>query len=102
MKFPMLQMLAEGKKKKAAMDDMDADMDMDMDMDTSMEPEGGKSAGDKKGAPKGMKAKGDEPVVDKAAVLKFLKGCDAACRKSVAGKLDAMVAADEEAAAKKK
>lgn len=100
MKFPMLQMLAEGKK-KAAMDDMGADMEMDMEIDTSMEPEG-KSAGEKKGAPKGMKAKGDEPVVDKAAVMKFLKGCDAKCRKDICGKLDSMVAADEEAALKKK
>jgi hypothetical protein len=98
MKFPMLQMLAEGKKKAA---DMDAEMDMDMEVDTSMEPEVDL---DKPAKKKGAKpaAKGDEPVVDKAAVLKFLKGCDAACRKSVAGKLDAMVAADEEAAAKKK
>jgi hypothetical protein len=97
MKFPMLQMLAEGKKKA----DMDAEMDLDMEVDTSMEPEVDL---DKPAKKKGAKpaAKGDEPVVDKAAVLKFLKGCDAACRKSVAGKLDAMVAADEEAAAKKK
>jgi hypothetical protein len=97
----MLQLLAEGKK-KAAMADMDADMDMDMEIDTSMEPvKKSKSAGDKKSAAKGMKdtpSATDEVVVDKAAVLKFLKGCDPACRKSVNARLMKMVAADEAAA----
>lgn len=102
MSFPMLQMLAEGKKKAVPMDDMDAELDMDMEIDTSMEPvKKSKSMGDKKAAPKGMKdtpSAGDAPVVDKAAVLKFLKGCDAACRADVHKKLMKMVAADEAAA----
>lgn len=81
MNFPMLQMLVEGKKKKAA-PDMDADMDLEMEIDTSMEPE-----------VKIKKTK--EIVVDKAAVLKFLKDCDAKCRKDVCKKLQSMVEADE-------
>lgn len=100
--FPMLQMLAEGKKKKAALDDMDADMSMDMEVDTSMEPvKKSKSAGDKKAAPKGMKSTPsatDEVVVDKAAVLKFLKGTTPEDRKSVCTRLQKLVASDEAAA----
>lgn len=97
MNFPMLQMLAEAKKK--SMDDMDADLDMDMEIDTSMEPvKKSKSMGDKKASPKGMKASaGDEVMVDKAAVLKFLKDCDPKCRADVHKKLMKMVEADEAA-----
>jgi len=39
----------------------------------------------------------DAPVVDKAAVLAFLKDCDAKCRADVKKKLDKMCAADEAA-----
>jgi hypothetical protein len=96
-------MLAEGKKKKeASMDDMDADMNMDMEVDTSMAPaKKSKSTGDKKSAAKGMKdtpSASDEMIVDKAAVLKFLKGTTSEDRKSICTRLTKMVAADEESA----
>lgn len=94
MKFPMLQLLAEGKKKKA----VDADMDLDMEIDTSMEPEVDLD----KPVKKKTAPKDDAPVVDKGAVLSFLKSTDAKTRKAVAVKLDAMVVADEEAAVKPK
>jgi len=83
MKFPMLQVLAEGKKKKPVEDEIDFGME-----------DGEGSVGDDEGAPKGMKAKG-EPAIDKAAVLKFLKGCDPACRADVCKKLTKMCAADD-------
>ena len=85
MNFPRLQMLAESKKKKDPVDDMEMDFELDAD-----------SAGDRMYAPKGMKAKGDAPI-DKAAVLKFLKICDAECRAEVHTKLMKMVKADEAA-----
>ena len=83
MNFPMLKMLAEGKKKAA---DMDADMDLEMEIDTSMEPEV---------EPK--KDKGEAPVT-KAVVLKFLKDASPKDRKAICDKLKAMVTADEESA----
>lgn len=76
----MLQLLTEAKKKKAA-PDMDADLDLEMEIDTSMEPE--------------VKIKKTKEVtIDKGAVLKFLKDCDAACRAEICKKLTKMVAAD--------
>jgi len=94
MTFPKLQMLSEAKKKA---DEMEFDMDMEAgegDMD---------SMSDKEETPKGMKAKGgsmgDKPV-DMAAVMKYLKSCDADCRKEVHDKLMKMVEADEKMAEK--
>ncbi len=75
MKFPKLQALTEAKKPK--------------------NDEGEMTFGDGEVEPKS-----DAPAVDKAAVLAFLKGCDAKCRADVKKKLDKMVAADEAAAAK--
>jgi hypothetical protein len=100
-------MLAEAKRKKAAPADDEVDFDMDSgDLDLgdeapAAEPKKTKSAGDKKGAPAGLKAKGDdEVVVDKAAVLKFLKGATPEERSSICTRLQKMVAADEAAAEK--
>lgn len=91
MNFPMLKMLAEGKKKAA---DMDTEMSMDMEIDTSMEPE--------VDVKKPSKKDKGEPAVDKAAVLKFLKSCDPECREEICDKLQTMVAADGAGALKKK
>ena len=82
MNFPKLQMLSEARKKKDPVED-----EMSFDMDDAGE-----------GEAKPAKAKAEAPVVDKAAVLSFLKGCDAKCRADVKKKLDKLVAADEAAA----
>jgi len=87
--FPKLQSLTEAKKKAKPADDMEMSFDMDLDDE-------GKSVGDMEDAPKGKKAKGDAPAVDKAAVLAFLKDCDPECRAAVKKKLDKMVEADAE------
>ena len=81
MNFPKLQMLSEARKKKEPVED-----EMSFDMD---------DAGEGEAKPAKAKAKA---VVDKAAVLSFLKGCDAKCRADVHKKLMKMVAADEAAA----
>ncbi len=80
MNFPKLQALMEAKKKPAA-------DEMDFDVDASGEGEVEETAEEK-------------PAVDKAAVLAFLKGCDARCRADVKKKLDKMVASDEATAEK--
>lgn len=82
MNFPKLQMLSEARKKKDPVED-----EMSFDMDDA-------------GEAKPAKAKAEAPAVDKAAVLSFLKSCDAKCRADVKKKLDKLVAADEAAAAK--
>jgi hypothetical protein len=89
MNFPKLQMMTEAKKKA---DEMEFDMDMEAgegDMD---------SMGDKMDTPKGMKAECcsncGEPV-DMATVMKYLKSCDADCRKEVHDKLMKMVMMDD-------
>lgn len=82
MNFPKLQMLSEARKKKPVEDEIDFGME-----------DGEGSVGDDDDAPEGMKAKG-EVTVDKAAVMKFLKDCDAKCRAEVCKKLTKMVAAD--------
>jgi hypothetical protein len=96
-------MLAEAKRKKPADDEVDFDMDsgeLDLGDEAPVEKKT-KSAGEKKGAPAGVKAKGDdEVVVDKAAVLKFLKGATPEERSSICTRLQKMVAADEAAAEK--
>jgi hypothetical protein len=106
-------MLAEGKKKKAAPAD-------DMDFDMSSVDGGGEAEGDLDApAPAPKKSKGktdkpskkaskdvsmddvpadDAPVVDKGAVMGWLKDATPKDRKSVCTKLQAMVKADEEAA----
>lgn len=71
--FPKLQALTEAKKSKKVEDEMDF--------------AGGE-----------VEPKGKADTVDKAAVLSFLKSCDAKCRADVKKKLDKMVAADEAAA----
>lgn len=93
MKFPMLQMLAEGKKKKK----VDADAEMDFSMDDE--------AGDLDAAPAPKKGKksaapaDDEMVVGKAQILKALPDLTPAERKAIMKKVTALVAADDEAAA---
>ena len=76
MNFPKLQALMEAKNRPAA-DEMDFDLD---------------AAGE--GEVEEKAEKKEAPAVDKAAVLAFLKGCDAKCRAQVKAKLDKMVAAD--------
>lgn len=98
MQFPKLQMLAEAKRKKPADDEMDFDLDSgDLDLDDAPIEKKTKSAGEKKAAPAGLKAKGDEAIADKGAVLKFLKDTTPADRKSICAKLQKMVEADEAA-----
>ena len=71
--------LHEGKKS----DDEQVEVEFEIDAATGEAGEGKKST------------KTDAPTVDKAAVLSFLKSCDAKCRADVKKKLDKMVAADE-------
>lgn len=79
MNFPKLQALTEAKKKKA-------DDEMEMDFEAGeMEP---------------AEEAEEKPAVDKAAVLAFLKSCDAKCRAEVCKKLQAMVEKDKAAAEK--
>ncbi len=79
MNFPKLQALTEAKKKK-----VEDEMEMDF--------------GDGEVAPE--EDTEEKPAVDKAAVLAFLKSCDAKCRAEVCKKLQAMVEKDKAAAEK--
>ena len=84
MNFPKLQMLTEARKKDPAEEEMSFDLDNAGEGETKAKP--------------ATKPKADDSVVDKAAALAFLKGCDAKCRADVKKKLDKLVAADEAAA----
>ena len=79
MNFPKLQALTEAKKKK-----VDDEMELDFgDGEVASEED-----------------TEEKPAVDKAAVLAFLKSCDAKCRAEVCKKLQAMVEKDKAAAEK--